>query len=236
MLNVTTSAVRRLCVSIAGATPAETLALAKNSEAVADVIEIRLDSLTEPDIPFFLDNLSKPLLFTNRPTWEGGNCADEEKARINLLNKCAEAGAAYVDIELNADPTLATELIGAARANNCKTIVSWHDFKCTASSQALSEIFQRQCRSGADIGKIVTTARCFQDVFRVLALQEQAAELGLPLIAFCMGPAGMISRVATTDLGGYMTYAAPDNGPATAPGQLPASSLRRIFTELEHAD
>lgn len=235
MLNVTTSAVRRLCVSIAGATPAEALALAKEAETIADVIEIRLDSMADPEIPLFLDGLSKPLLFTNRPTWEGGNCADEEKARINLLKKGAEAGAAYVDIELNADPTLATELIEAARANNCKTIVSWHDFKCTASSQALSEIFQRQCRSGADIGKIVTTARCFQDVFRVLALQEQAAELGLPLIAFCMGPAGMISRVATSDLGGYMTYAAPDNGPATAPGQLPASSLRRIFTELGHA-
>ena len=236
MLNITTSTARRLCVSIAGATPTEALALAKESEPVADVIEIRLDSLTNPDIQLFLHSLAKPLLFTNRPTWEGGNCAREEQERLGLLKKAAEAGAAYIDLELNADPTLATELIGAARANNCRTIVSWHDFKCTASRQALNEIFQRQCRSGADIGKIVTTARCFQDVFRVLALQELAAELGFPLIAFCMGPHGMISRVATTDLGGYMTYAAPDNGPATAPGQLPASALRRIFTELGHAD
>ncbi|HIJ91026.1 MAG: type I 3-dehydroquinate dehydratase [Desulfobulbaceae bacterium] len=236
MLNVPPSAVRRLCVSIAGATPSEALALARESETVADVIEIRLDSMTNPDIPLFLDTLTKPLLFTNRPTWEGGNCTDEEMARVSLLKKAAEAGAAYIDIELNTDPTLATELIGAARANNCRTIVSWHDFKCTASRQALGEIFQRQCRSGADIGKIVTTARCFQDVFRVLALQEQAAELGFPLIAFCMGKFGMISRVATTDLGGYMTYAAPDNGPATAPGQLPASALRSIFTELAHGD
>ncbi|MFH1216218.1 MAG: type I 3-dehydroquinate dehydratase [Pseudomonadota bacterium] len=236
MLNATTSAVRRLCVSIAAATQAEALALAKESEPVADVIEIRLDSMADPDIPSFLDGLGKPLLFTNRPAWEGGNCTGEEKARIALLKKAAEAGAAYVDIELNADPALATELITTARANNCRTIVSWHDFKCTASRQALSEIFQRQCRSGADIGKIVTTPRCFQDVFRVLALQEQAAELGFPLIAFCMGKTGMISRVATTDLGGYMTYAAPDHGPATAPGQLPASSLRRIFTELGHGD
>ena len=236
MLNVTTSAVRRLCVSIAAASQAEALTLARASEPVADVIEIRLDSLTNPDIPLFLKGLSKPLLFTNRPIWEGGGCAGEEKERIALLKESAEAGAAYVDIELNADPALATELIAAARANNCRTIVSWHDFKCTASKQALAEIFQRQCRSGADIGKIVTTARCFQDVFRVLALQELAAELGFPLIAFCMGPLGMISRVATTDLGGYMTYAAPDLGPATAPGQLSASALRRIFTELGHGD
>ena len=236
MLNATPSAVRRLCVSIAAATQAEALTMAKNSEAVADVLEIRLDSMTDPDIPLFLGSLAKPLLFTNRPAWEGGNCPDEEKERISLLTKAAEAGAAFVDIELNAAPPLANELIATARANNCKTIVSWHDFKCTASRQALTEVFQRQCRSGADIGKIVTTARCFQDVFRVLALQEQAADLGFPLIAFCMGPLGMISRVATTDLGGYMTYAAPDNGAPTAPGQLPASALRRIFTELGHGN
>ena len=236
MLNVTTNAVRRLCVSIAGATPTEALALAQQSEAVADVLEIRMDSMSNPDISLFLAGLTKPLLFTNRPVWEGGGCTDEEKDRLGLLKKAAEAGAAYVDLELNTDATLASELIAAARANNCKSIVSWHDFKCTASKQALTEIFQRQCRSGADIGKIVTTARCFQDVFRVLALQEQASELGFPLIAFCMGKTGTISRVATTDLGGYMTYAAPDNGAPTAPGQLPASSLRAIFTELEHAD
>lgn len=227
---------RRLCVSIAAATPAEALALAERSAPQADVIEIRLDSMTRPDPAFFLARISTPLLFTNRPAWEGGSWAGEERERIALLVRAASLGAAYVDIELNADPTLGAELIGAARKNNCQTIVSWHDFTCTASSQALGEIFQRQCRSGASIGKIVTTARCFQDMFRVLALQEQAAEVGLPLIAFCMGRAGMISRVATTDLGGYMTYGAAEGGAATAPGQLPAPVLRRIFTELDHAD
>ena len=152
MLNATTSAVRRLCVSIAAATPTEALALAQKSEAVADVLEIRLDGMAQPDPSLFVNGLAKPLVFTNRPTWEGGSCAAEEQERLGLLKKAAEAGAGYVDLELNADPTLATELIGAARANNCQTIVSWHDFKCTASRQALTEIFQRQCRSGADIG------------------------------------------------------------------------------------
>ena len=219
MLNVTTSAARRLCVSIAAATQAEALTLATESEPVADVIEIRLDSLTNPDIQLFLHSLAKPLLFTNRPTWEGGSWTGEEKERIGLLRKAAETGAAYVDLELNTDSTLAGELIGAARANNCRTIVSWHDFKCTASRQALNEIFQRQCRSGADIGKIVTTARCFQDVFRVLALQELAAELGFPLIAFCMGPHDRSGRLHDLrrpgSWSGHRTRPAARLGPAS---------------------
>ena len=40
---------------------------------------------------------------------------------------------------------------------------------------------------GADIGKIVTTAKDYVDVLHVLSLQEKAAELDFPLIAFCMG-------------------------------------------------
>lgn len=227
---------RRLCVSVAAATPTETLALARESAPLADVIEIRLDSMPDPDPALFLRELTTPLLFTHRPAWEGGAYQGEEQTRVALLLKAATTGAAYVDIELNTDATLGKELIDAARDSGCQTIVSWHDFKATASRQALLSILQRQNQSGAAIGKIVTTARCFQDVFRVLALQEEAAEIGFPLIAFCMGPYGMISRVATTDLGGYMTYAAPDNGPATAAGQLPASRLRRIFTELGHGN
>ena len=235
MPNAATPA-RRLCVSIAAPTLAAALALARESEAGADVLEIRLDSFGEPAIAPFVSGLKKPLLFTNRPTWEGGACQDAEEKRIGLLSEAAASGAAYVDIELNSPAELQAALIKKARDKNCRTIVSWHDFQCTASSQALATIFQGMCRSGADIGKIVTTARCFQDVLRVLALQEEAAETGFPLIAFCMGRAGMISRVATTYLGGYMTYAAPDHGPATAPGQLPASALRRIFSDLGHAD
>ncbi|MFZ5774188.1 MAG: type I 3-dehydroquinate dehydratase [Thermodesulfobacteriota bacterium] len=230
------SLIRRICVSVAAPTPAEAMALAKESEQVADVIEIRLDSMADPDPALFVAGLTRPLLFTHRPAWEGGAFTGEEQARLRLLHKAVEAGAAYVDIELNTDAALGAELIAAAKAKGCQTIVSWHDFKATASRQALLSILQRQCQSGAAIGKIVTTARCFQDVFRVLALQEEANEIGFPLIAFCMGSYGMISRVATTDLGGYMTYAAPDHGPATAPGQLPASRLRRIFTELGHGD
>jgi len=227
---------RRICVSIAAASQDEALTLARESEPLAEVIEIRLDGMADPDPAFLLAHLKRPLLFTNRAAWEGGHCLSDEPARLALLKKAAEAGAAFVDIELNTDPALMAELIATARAKGCRVIVSWHDFKTTASRRALEEILARQSRSGADIGKIVTTARCFQDVFRVLALQETAAETGFPLIAFCMGKPGTISRVASPDLGGFMTYAAPDHGPATAPGQMTLSAIRRVFMELEHAD
>ena len=71
-------------------------------------------------------------------------------------------------------------------------------------------------------------AHDYHDVLRVLNLQEEAARMDIPLIAFCMGRPGVISRVATVELGGYMTYCAAHEDEATAPGQLSVAVLRQI--------
>jgi 3-dehydroquinate dehydratase-1/3-dehydroquinate dehydratase/shikimate dehydrogenase len=43
-----------------------------------------------------------------------------------------------------------------------------------------------------------------------------------------MGRPGVISRLATLELGGYMTYCAASDNEATAPGQLSVVTLRQI--------
>jgi len=227
----------KICVSIAERDPRHALELALASVPAADVLEIRLDILESPDFAQFLDRLAGvPLLFTCRPIWEGGLFGGSEEERVQILAGAAKAGGAYVDIELRTPEALRDTLIIQARGAGAKVIVSWHDFKTTASPQALTSILQEEYRSGGDLGKIVTTARDFGDVLRVLALQEQAAEVGFPLCAFCMGRPGLISRVATLELGGAMTYAAPDGGPPAAPGQLPVSAMRKIGEYLHAAD
>ena len=226
----------KICVSIAESELSRALAIAKAAMPLADVLEIRLDALEVPDFTAFLKNLpGVALLFTCRPGWEGGGFRGSEEDRLEILAAAAEAGAAYVDIELRTVEELRTALIKMAQRCGAKVIVSWHDFKTTASTQALVSILQEQYRSGADWGKIVTTPRDFRDVLRVLGLQELATEIGFPLCAFCLGRLGMISRIATMELGGVMTYAAPDGGQAAAPGQLPVSDMCRI-KELFRAD
>lgn len=219
----------KICVAISDSDPESALKVAIGAAQKADVLEIRLDGMNRPSPQYFTDHLDIPLLFTCRPDWEGGLFKGSEEERIDLLAKAAGSGAAYIDIELQTDERLRQRLIEVARQGKVKTIVSWHDFKTTPSQQALVTILQAQYKSGADIGKIVTTAGNFRDVLRVLTLQDLADEIGFPLCAFCMGRAGMISRVATLELGGFMSYASPDNGPATAAGQLSISAIRRAL-------
>jgi 3-dehydroquinate dehydratase-1/3-dehydroquinate dehydratase/shikimate dehydrogenase len=224
----------KICVSIINDSVAEALAAAKAVENGADVIEIRLDTLKKPEIAPFMEQLTTPLLFTNRAQWEGGFYAGDEKSRTSLLLEAIDAKAAYVDIELQTEDTYRGEILTAARKSTTEVIVSWHNFAETPTTQELISVFQMMYRSGADIGKIVTMAHGYLDVLRVLDLQVQSSDMNFPLIAFCMGAPGAISRIATIKLGGYMTYSAPKSGKQAAPGQLAISDLQSILKKLNH--
>lgn len=217
------------------------------------MVEIRLDALSDRSttmeaVQSLPAAVQAPLLFTNRPQWEGGEAGEPEEQRLAPLLAALAADRAWVDIELRTAPDLRRQVIEAARRESTggqrlasdqlqpdgtsRVIVSWHDFTGTPDTAALRAILREQYESGADVGKMVTMAHCPLDVLRALALLEQAAELNFPLIVFCMGDQGKISRLATCLLGGFMTYAAEEGGSATAPGQLPASKLRQLEHDL----
>ncbi len=217
----------KICLSINGTSVDEVLRVANDHGGGADLIEIRLDLLKKPEVAVFTESLDLPLLFTNRPDWEGGGWQGSEEDRIGMLLGAIGAGAAYVDIELQAPEESRSQIVAAA-GPDCAVIVSWHNFAETPDDEALRGVLTQMAESGAGIGKIVTTAHDYTDVLRVLHLQLKAKELGFPLACFSMGKAGQISRAATLSLGGVLTYGAADPESCTAPGQLTVAALREI--------
>ncbi len=225
---------KRVCTSIGKKSVSEVLEQAKRVAPVSDVIEVRLDMLGEIDLPLLTSTIQTPLLMTNRPKWEGGEYSGDERTRITFLEEAMGLGCDYVDIELLAPEESRHRLLEETKSTNTDLIVSWHNFERTPASPDLSKILEQMAEAGGDIGKIITMAHDYHDVLRVLQLQEDAARLDFPLIAFCMGRAGTISRVATLELGGYMTYCAADEGDAVAPGQLSVFTLRQIYKRMRN--
>lgn len=222
----------RICVSIGRHAVDDALEVAQAIAPLADVLEIRLDYLHSPVVSPFINALEIPLLFTNRPHWEGGEYSGTEEERLETLLEAVAAGVAYVDLELLAPEASHQKMAIALRQKGTKLIGSWHNYTDTPSRQELVGRMAMMQDRGADIGKIITTAHDHRDVLRVLQLQEIAEDLGFPLIAFCMGGPGVISRLATCDLGGYMSYCAVSEAEATAAGQLSVKALRKIFALL----
>jgi len=141
------------------------------------------------------------------------------------LTKAVEAGAAYLDLEMEAPAPMSKRLRKAAQENGTIVIRSYHDFAGTPSREKLAETVS-QCREfGAEVVKIVTTAQCEADVQTVLSLYEDFDRL----IAFCMGEAGRQSRLDCLAKGAPYTYAAFTEDEATAPGQWTNASMEKAL-------
>lgn len=222
-----------ICVSIAAPDAVAVQAAVAPVLEWVDVIEIRLDGMADPRIDACVATLHTPVLATNRPHWEGGQWQASEQERVDLLCQSLRSGARYVDIELHTAPSLRQQVLDEAAKVGAQVIISNHDFATTPASDHLQHTLEQMMASGADIGKIVTTATGPADCLRILALQERAMAAGFPLCAFAMGTAGAISRLATLYLGGFMTYAALSPQMATAPGQLSVQDLHAMLPILE---
>jgi 3-dehydroquinate dehydratase I len=221
-----------ICVAVAAPDTDSVLSTVLPIRHDVDVVEIRLDAMREMNMARLCQQIDRPLLFTNRPAWEGGFCKAPEEERLLPLLQAVEHQAAYVDLELETALPLRQRLLEKINGSRTQLIISAHDFEKTPDDARLGEILRRQKQSGAHIGKIVTMAHDYPDVLRVLHLQCKAKALGFPLIAFCMGEQGKLSRIITLLLGGYMTYAAPDEQQATAPGQLSVRRLKGALAAL----
>ncbi len=152
------------------------------------------------------------------------------------LVRAIEAGARYVDVELEAPKQMSKRVRSAAHENGTVFIRSYHDFNGTDSFEALKAIVEKCVYHGADMVKIVTTAHSEEDAARVLSLYEwcrgkDADGLGAladgGLIAFCMGEAGRQSRIDCLRHGAPYTYAALTEEESAAPGQWPAAEMKK---------
>jgi len=228
----------KVCVSATGADAAEIEAAIRPVASAVDVVEVRLDAMIRPEVAECCRLLRHPLLFTNRPHWEGGGFSGREQDRIEPLLTAVRLQAAYVDLEVRADSELREQLLAQRKETQSSTrlILSWHDFAITPDFATLSGILDQMRTSGADIGKIITTAHNGSDVLRVLSLIETARACSFPLICFCMGEQGRISRFATLYLGGYMSYVALREEQATAPGQFSALHFQQLRTLFDHGN
>ena len=226
----------KVCVSVSAAEAAGIADMVEPVSSCVDVIEVRLDGMEHPDVAGCCSLLQLPLLFTNRPTWEGGAFTGTEEERLKPLVAAVHLQAAYVDLEFRAKQQLREQLLAEVSQSSTQLVLSWHDFEGTPSEEKLSDILSQMQASGADIGKIITTAHDASDVLRILSLQEKAGAMQFPLSTFCMGECGRISRFSTLYLGGYMTYVAISEEQATAPGQFSALHFNKLRSLFAHVD
>ena len=111
-----------LCVTVTASTTAE-LRRKRDEVIGADMVELRLDTVSDPDVAGALEGRRLPVIVTCRPTWEGGQFRGSEEERRGILRQAITHGAEYVDIEWRANfSDLLAETAGR------RIVLSMHDF------------------------------------------------------------------------------------------------------------
>ncbi len=187
----------------------------------ADIMEIRLDYLKNPDLRSILERRTRPVIVTNRPVREGGKFNGSEEERIEILKLAIRLQADFVDIEHDSIHYIRKD---AAHRVPTRIIVSYHNFRETPDD--LNTIYRKLSSCDADIVKIVTYANDITDNIKIYRLLRQAQ---LPLISFCMGEYGVISRILYKKFGGYLTFASLQKGKESAPGQISIHELLHVY-------
>lgn len=231
----------KICVPLTGVTFDEIMEQAQAAKKVADVIEWRADYFADilDDEQLILtllalrDELREiPLLFTFRSKEEGGEKQIFLKEYKHLYEIAVTSKTVdLVDLELNQIESLGTQFVRWVQALDTKVIISNHEFSETPDDSVLVFRITMMEHFGADIAKIAVMPNSGTDVLRLMEVTLKAnAFVGIPIITMSMGKLGALSRVSGELTGSVMTFGMA--GQASAPGQLPAETLRAMLQQF----
>lgn len=201
-----------ICQTVTAPTTAE-LRRRRDEVRDADLVELRLDSVSDPDVAGALADRRVPVLVTCRPAWEGGEFKGAEEDRLRLLSHALSLGADYVDVEFRADHAALLK-----EDTRRRVVLSMHDFD--RLPEDLSARAAAMCRTGAGYVKIAVKVDQLRETVTLLETARSLPPGAQPII-IGMGDAGIATRVLAAHFGSAWTYA----GALSGIGQVTTSAL-----------
>ncbi len=209
----------------------------KACAAGAEMLELRTDYL-ENLRPEWVVNLiieagracltRLAIIVTCRDERQGGANPYPATLRVDVLTAAVKAGAEFIDFEYEnfLCPENRERIIRSlSDCPGSRLILSAHNFEknFADAGRLYRDILSAYPNA---IPKLVYTAGHINDCFEAFDLLHNTSG---DLIVFCMGEAGLISRVITKKLNCFVTFASIDEENATAPGQLTIEQFRSLY-------
>jgi 3-dehydroquinate dehydratase/shikimate dehydrogenase len=203
----------------------------------AEMLELRTDYLENLSADLVKNLIAEaktadpqplPIIVTCRDARQGGAIGYPDQLRIDILTEALKAGAEFIDFEyenfLSAENQ---ERIRRAlsQASKGRLILSVHNFE-TKFPNIIKLHRHIQTLYPAVIPKLVYTANHINDCFEAFDLLRRTSG---ERIVFCMGTAGLITRIIAKKLNSFVTFASIDEKNETAPGQMTIEQLKTIY-------
>lgn len=219
-----------IAVPVMGETVNDVLVMLEQAnESQTDVIEWRVDYLTDPgelqasQMQTIAFNADKPLIVTWRTTAEGGQ-EDFDSIACHWVYQLAIASrVAAVDVEVALLEEVG-DVVEDAQSQGITVIGSRHYFDATPAD--LDAELQSMVATSVDVVKLAVMPNDSGDVQRLLDATKVANQTK-PLITMAMGELGQRSRFEGYQYGSQLTFASL--GESSAPGQPSVTQLKAHF-------
>jgi 3-dehydroquinate dehydratase/shikimate dehydrogenase len=205
--------------------------------AGAEMLELRTDYLENLSVDLVKSLVAEvkngrrkkvPLIVTCRDIRQGGAINYPDQLRIDILITALKAGVEFIDFEyenfLSAENQERIQR-ALSQVSKGRLILSTHNFE-TKFPNIVKLHRHIQTLHPAAIPKLVYTANHINDCFEAFDLLHRTGD---ERIVFCMGEAGLISRIIAKKLGSFVTFASIEEKTATAPGQLTVEQFKTIY-------
>lgn len=219
-----------IAVPVMGETVNDVLVMLEQAnDSQADVIEWRVDYLTDPgelqasQMQTIAFNADKPLIVTWRTTAEGGQEGFDSVAYHWVYQLAIASRVAAVDVEIALLEEVG-DVVEDAQSQGITVIGSRHYFDETPAD--LDAELQSMVETQVDVVKLAVMPNDDGDVQRLLDATKVAHQTK-PLITMAMDELGQRSRFDGYQYGSQLTFASL--GDSSAPGQPSTAALLETF-------
>jgi 3-dehydroquinate dehydratase-1 len=178
-----------------------------------------------------------PLLFTRRSTLEGGEKIVLNEGQVLSLYEamCENRVIDLIDYEMANEAPNIVRVRNAAKSQDIKLVLSFHNFSFTPGLETLTQKFLSAEQLGADVAKVAVMPRDLDDVLTLLtATREASKKMRIPIISMSMGPLGAVTRMVGGVFGSSLSFAV--GAAASAPGQVPIEDLNAVLAILQRSN
>lgn len=209
----------------------------RGKERGADLVELRLDCLQQPTsdgIRALKESIQLPAIVTIRSETDGGFFKGNEQDRIQLLEGAIKAKFGYIDLEMKIEKEQLQKLINMCNENNVVSILSYHNFESTPSSEEIFSHVKKCIEMGGKIAKAAVMTKKFEDVVEIFKACELAKSDGLDFVIIGMGVFGYDTRVHAPILGSKIVYTSLEKGKEAVKGQIDLETLKKKWELIEY--
>jgi 3-dehydroquinate dehydratase-1 len=155
----------------------------------------------------------------------------DDALRIKYLTESIRLGAKYIDLSPDTDAYFVDKLVKFARENDCRVILSHHNFEKIPDLIDINTIINDYIMFEPDIIKLVFKSYNISDnaIFKEIYYYFNGLKTNTKLICFGLGEVARQTRLESLKLGAPFLYAHPDGESKTAEGQYSYSEAKILI-------